>query len=166
MKYAIALGSNLGDRKHNLKAAMLRIADFAIIKRVSSIYETKALVPHGAPQSWDLNFYNAVILIELQPKRSPLQLLCKLKAIEKSLGRSTNYIKWAPRVIDLDIILAEQALAGEQLTIPHPQFMRRDFVLTPLLEILCDKYAKLFSIDIKQLKQAVPVQNIIRKLND
>ena len=125
----IALGTNLGDKRENLKQALCKIEekDNKVVLK-SYIYETK---PYGVKEQPD--FYNAVIGI-LTPYK-PLTLLNVLKTIEFEMGRKESK-KWGPRIIDLDIILyGSVILDDDQLTIPHPDFRNRDFVLRPLKEI-------------------------------
>ena len=125
----IAMGTNLGNKQENLKTALSKIEEKAnkvVLK--SYIYETK---PYGVKEQPD--FYNAVIGI-LTPYK-PLALLNVLKTIEQEMGRQKAE-KWGPRIIDLDIILyGDVILDDERLTIPHPDFRNRDFVLRPLKEI-------------------------------
>ena len=95
---------------------------------VSSFYEAKPLgnIEQG-------NFLNAVIFINTQ--LNPIELFSFVKNIEKELGRLVTY-KWGPRVIDLDILLFDDIVyKDEQLTIPHPGLLDRDFVLVPLAEL-------------------------------
>src|SRR6056297_304655 len=125
----IALGTNLGDKRENLKQALCKIEekDNKVVLK-SYIYETK---PYGVKEQPD--FYNAVIGI-LTPYK-PLALLNVLKTIESEMGREKAE-KWGPRIIDLDIILyGDIILDDDRLKIPHPDFKNRDFVLRPLKEI-------------------------------
>lgn len=130
----LGLGSNLGDRKANLEAALaaLALADVHIL-RVSSVYETDALLPEDAPAEWDIPYYNIVAAAEsaLQPEA----LLEAAKRVERQLGRK-DVGRWGPRVIDIDILAHGGAvMQGENLTIPHPRTLDRDFVMVPLAEI-------------------------------
>ena len=125
----IALGTNLGDKRENLKQALCKIEekDNKVVLK-SYIYETK---PYGVKEQPD--FYNAVIGI-LTPYK-PQALLNVLKTIEGEMGREETE-KWGPRIIDLDIILyGDIILDDDRLKIPHPDFKNRDFVLRPLKEI-------------------------------
>jgi len=125
----IALGTNLGDRKENLNQAISKIEETGnVVVLKSYIYETK---PYGVKEQPD--FYNAVIGV-LTPYK-PLALLNVLKSIEAEMGRKDTK-KWGSRIIDLDIILyGDIVLDDERLTLPHPDFRNRDFVLRPLKEI-------------------------------
>lgn len=126
----IGIGSNLGYRFLNIRKALHLIAEQAISKmRVSVILETKAILPPGAPLVWDLPYLNLVISGETS--LSPQALLVNLKNIEKTLGRDLQAPRWAPRVIDLDILAwDEKILSEDTLKIPHPEFMNRHFLVS------------------------------------
>lgn len=130
----LGLGSNLGDRKANLEAALAALALAGVhIQRVSSVYETDALLPEDAPTEWDIPYYNIAVVAEssLQPEA----LLDVVKQVEQQLGRE-NVGRWGPRVIDIDILAhGVSMMQSERLTIPHPQMLGRDFVMVPLAEI-------------------------------
>lgn len=130
----MGLGTNIGDRKANLRQAIseLEAAGINIIK-VSSVYETE---PVGVvEQDW---FYNMVAGVETI--LSAEDLLLTVKAIEEKMGRATTY-HWGPRVIDIDILLYDdlqlkkEVEPGRQLNLPHPELKNRAFVIQPLLEI-------------------------------
>ena len=164
MKYLIALGSNLGDRKNNINQAISKISDFAIVEAVSSIYETKALLPEGAPVTWAENFYNSAILITAKPSFTAHELLQRLKQIETEMGRPQIYKKWAPRIIDLDIIIGPEDVSTEGLIVPHPQLAMRDFVLIPCREIAHDYYIKSLGKKFEELDVEHLEKNVIRKV--
>lgn len=126
----IALGSNVGDRLHNLSEAIVMLKDHTNISLVSSssIYET---APVGYTEQAD--FLNMVVLVKTNLTAYELLDVC-LK-IELELGRKRE-IKWGPRTIDLDILLYNQEnMETEKLIVPHPRMHERAFVLAPLLEI-------------------------------
>jgi 2-amino-4-hydroxy-6-hydroxymethyldihydropteridine diphosphokinase len=128
----LALGSNLGDRKANLRAAVERLASTRTgniaIERVSAIYET---APVGVTAQPD--FYNLVV--EIRTDLPPRELLRECLAVESSLGRVRTE-RWGPRTIDVDVLWYEGASLEEtDLTLPHPRMLERSFVLTPLAEI-------------------------------
>lgn len=125
----IALGSNLGDREENLAIARRRLEGILQEVKFSSIYETE---PVGyLEQPWFLNQV-CVGKTELYP----IALLFWLKDTEKELGRVPGP-RFGPRRIDLDIIFYENwVFSSELLTLPHPRYRERAFVLQPLLEIL------------------------------
>ncbi|MEO8458289.1 MAG: 2-amino-4-hydroxy-6-hydroxymethyldihydropteridine diphosphokinase [Chloroflexota bacterium] len=127
----IGLGSNMGDRRANLRAALIALARSVRITAVSSLYETD---PVGPPQE---NYYNAVAAIETD--RAPAEVLGILWQIERDLGREPIHERNAPRPIDLDILLfGALRLNSSRLTVPHPRLAERAFVLVPLREIAGD----------------------------
>lgn len=131
----LGLGSNLGDRQANLEAALAALVADASLRllRVSSVYQSAALLPENAPADWDIAYYNIVVAAEgdVPPER----LLAAVKAIEAKLGRK-DVGRWGPRVIDIDILAhGDEVMEGETLTLPHPAMLERDFVMVPLAEI-------------------------------
>ncbi len=133
VKAYIALGSNLGDKIENLKSAvcMLEENSSCLVVKKSSLYITKPVGIEDQPE-----FLNAVV--ELETSLNPNDLLELCLNIEKRLGRKRT-IRWGPRVIDLDILLYDNlTVCEENLKIPHPEMMKRAFVLVPLAEIAPD----------------------------
>ena len=130
----IALGANVGDRRANIDAALqwLRDTPHIEVSRVSSFLDNPAV--GGPPGSGD--FLNAVA--EIQTTCSARELLQVLLDAETHLGRQRRE-KWAPRTIDLDLILyGDQVIQTPDLTVPHPLMHQRRFVLAPLAEIAPD----------------------------
>ena len=126
----IALGSNLGDRRYNLLRAVHALGKFVRIVRVSAIRET---APVDAPPR-SPHFLNMVILG--YTKLAPQALLEALLATESRLGRRRRGVRNEPRVIDLDLILhSAHRVRSAQLTLPHPRFRQRRFVMEPLAEV-------------------------------
>jgi 2-amino-4-hydroxy-6-hydroxymethyldihydropteridine diphosphokinase len=126
----LGLGSNLGDKAANLRAAVryLRDGKCCCVARVSSLYVTKAVGLADQP-----DFLNAVV--ELRTSLNPDELLAKCREVERKIGR-VRTIRWGPRVIDLDILIYENACVNTQdLVIPHRRLRERAFVLAPLAEI-------------------------------
>lgn len=132
----IALGSNLGDRAHNLLLAVRALRalhdpsqDFLI----SPIYQTEPrMCPPDSPQ-----FFNAVI--ELAWCGTPADLHGQTQTIEAALGRTRSALRNAPRVIDIDILyIGVHSLQTPTLTLPHPRLGERRFVLEPLAAIRPD----------------------------
>jgi 2-amino-4-hydroxy-6-hydroxymethyldihydropteridine diphosphokinase len=130
MEVYLSLGSNVGDRLENLRAAVAALcADEEIeVLRESRVYETEPVgdVDQGA-------FLNMAVAVETT--LAPLEFLDRAQAIETRLGRVPTH-RWGPRVIDIDIVLwNDMVMETERLTIPHPEFRKRAFVLAPLAEI-------------------------------
>jgi len=129
---AIALGSNLGDREQHLRDALTALAPIVHNLRVSTFHDT---APVGVPGPQPM-FLNAAAVGETT--LSANALLEQLLAIEASLGRVRPYPN-APRTVDLDLILYDAAIEeSARLTLPHPRFRERRFVLEPLAEIAPD----------------------------
>ncbi len=123
----IALGSNLGDRRWYLRRAIDELQRVISIVRVSSIIETE---PVDAPPP---KFLNMVIVGHT--RLSPEALLDALLDIEAKLGRRRT-TRNAPRVIDLDLILhGANRRRSARLTLPHPRYREREFVMRPLREV-------------------------------
>lgn len=142
--YAIALGSNRpgrhGPPERTLRAAIAALKPVA----VSPILHTPALGPSKR------RFANAVALIET--RETPPELLRRLKAIERDFGRRPGQ-RWGARILDLDIILwSGSAWASPGLTVPHPAFRTRDFVLRPLMAVAPDWRDPLTGLSIRQLR--------------
>jgi len=127
----IGIGSNLGDRKANTLEAIDRVSRLPATRlvRASSLYESE---PLGNAKTW---FVNSVI--EIETEFPPDELLRKLKAMEKAMGRKpVKGKRWGSRVIDLDILLSNQDIVDKRsLKIPHPEMHKRRFVLLPLAEL-------------------------------
>ena len=143
----IGLGSNIGDRFHYIEQALELIDDSktTYIVKKSKLIET---IPVGVVEQ--NQFINSVI--EVKTLLTPQELLEFLLNIEKSLNR-TRTIKWGPRTIDLDILLYDDLVLNEpNLCIPHPEMLKRMFVLEPLSEIApyrLHPIARRYIIDLK-----------------
>ncbi|MEY3182108.1 MAG: 2-amino-4-hydroxy-6-hydroxymethyldihydropteridine pyrophosphokinae [Pseudomonadota bacterium] len=135
----IGLGSNLGNRWEWIRHALMRMEHNGLsIKRQASLYENKALLSPNAPSEWDKPYLNTAVLIETS--LSPADCLRRLKTIEQVLGRDSQHLTWAPRTIDLDILVwGDVCIDTTELTIPHPGLQHRIFALLPLLE-LCPEW--------------------------
>ncbi|WP_248663812.1 2-amino-4-hydroxy-6-hydroxymethyldihydropteridine diphosphokinase [Fuchsiella alkaliacetigena] len=126
----LSLGSNLGDREDYLRQAIAKLSAHCEIKvlNTSAVYQTEAV---GYEEQAD--FLNLVVEIESSLK--PIELLDFTQEIENQLDR-TREIRWGPRTIDIDIILfGQEEINSPRLTIPHPRFHKRAFVLVPLAEL-------------------------------
>ena len=123
----IGLGSNKGDRLKNIKVALDHLKEKIAVEKVSSFYLTE---PVGMKGRW---FVNCVL--EGKTEQSPEKLLDTLLQIEKRMGRIREKKK-NPRVIDLDLLLYEDAVVDKvDLIVPHPHLHKRRFTLIPLVEI-------------------------------
>ncbi|MGB9474770.1 MAG: 2-amino-4-hydroxy-6-hydroxymethyldihydropteridine diphosphokinase [Candidatus Udaeobacter sp.] len=133
MRTAVALGSNLGDRLDNLRAARQRIVEFHDVQPPilsSSICETEPVdCEPGA-----LKFFNTVL--EFDYEGDPVQLLERLLRIEESLGRKHDHRKNISRTIDIDLLYwGDRRIHNKRLQLPHSQMDQRRFVLQPLADI-------------------------------
>jgi 2-amino-4-hydroxy-6-hydroxymethyldihydropteridine diphosphokinase len=127
----VSLGSNLGDRAGNLLLGIRGILDTGhVVTRLSQIYETEPVETFPQP-----NFLNMVAELNVEVGLKPEEVLEQLLGIEQLLGRRRDSNK-GPRTIDLDLLLyGEEVVDNQRLTLPHPQFHRRRFVLVPLSEL-------------------------------
>lgn len=126
----LSLGSNIGDKKAYLEAALDRLNQLpqTTVAAVSSFYETAAW---GKTDQDD--FLN--ICCQLETELDAQQLLTECQKIEKDLQR-VRHEHWGPRTIDIDILLyGSEHIATETLNVPHPYMTERAFVLVPLFEI-------------------------------
>jgi 2-amino-4-hydroxy-6-hydroxymethyldihydropteridine diphosphokinase len=127
----LGLGSNIGDRRAHLQAAVAALPAHGVdVLASSSVYETEPVgeVLDQAP------FLNAAVRIETA--LAPEAVLDAAKAVERELGRKAGGPRHGPRPIDVDLLLLGDApYRSERLTLPHPEVTRRRFVLVPLLEL-------------------------------
>ena len=129
----LSLGTNLGNRKRNIREAIDKIGEqIGVVKRQSALYETK---PWGYSSPND--FINACVLV-LTPM-APRQVLEATQRIEREMGRTLKSVdgEYHDRIIDIDILLYDDMEINEKdLIIPHPLMHQRDFVMIPLREII------------------------------
>ena len=125
----LSLGSNVGDRTDNLTKATVELSKKMKIVKSSSIYETEPLLFEN-----QTSFIN--MILEVDYKGSPDQLLESIKIIENDMGREPTF-RYGPRLIDIDIIFFNNyEVNQDNLTIPHYDWKNRLFVLEPLYELL------------------------------
>ncbi len=125
----ISLGSNVGNRGKRLKSAVASIGKIAGVKvlKKSRVYETKPLGPSRR------TFFNCAL--KIKTTRSAMGLLIEFKRLEVLAGRKPG-LRWGPRPLDIDLIAyGSQKVKNAWLQIPHPQAVKRAFVLAPLLDI-------------------------------
>lgn len=129
----LGLGSNLGERAAHLTEALRRLHSHPRLEvvKVSCVYETDPVGPQDQP-----DFFNLVA--QVQVNCTPEELLAIVQQVEREMGRVRTE-RWGPRNIDIDILLyGNQTIDTPELQVPHPQMMRRQFVLVPLAEIAPD----------------------------
>jgi len=154
----LALGSNLGNAVFNLHSAVQKIKTLGLVSKIADIYISK---PYG--YTHQNNFYNTAILLKTQ--KQPAELINNIYLIEKKLKKNKKIIN-GPRNIDIDIIFyGKKIYQSNNLTIPHPRAVDRDFVLYPILDIdpffqhpVCKK-------SIKTLAKELNKKFIIKKLS-
>jgi 2-amino-4-hydroxy-6-hydroxymethyldihydropteridine diphosphokinase len=132
VRATIALGSNLGDRRAHLAAAVaaLRADPDVRVVAVSAWHET---APVGGPPGQG-DFLNGAV--EVETALGARELLRRLPAIERARGRERGAARAAPRTLDLDLILYGDEVHDEpDRVVPHPRAAERDFVLRPMAEI-------------------------------
>ena len=127
----LGLGSNVGDRRDRLQAAVDALARAGVgVLAASSVYDTD---PVGEVKD-QRSFLNACLRVETALEPEPLLDACK--ALERDLGREPGGIRHGPRPIDVDVLLlGDLEHHSDRLTLPHEQVLARRFVLIPLLEL-------------------------------
>ena len=148
----LGLGSNVGDRLKNLQNAVRLLSSKINVSAVSDIYES---VPEGEGESESPLFLNMAIAVETILSLEDLLILCK--GIEVTMGRKQEK-RNAPRVIDLDILCAEEtSTCSPQLSVPHASMHRRAFVLAPLCELCPDYIHPLLGKTVEELLGELPI---------
>jgi 2-amino-4-hydroxy-6-hydroxymethyldihydropteridine diphosphokinase len=140
----LALGSNLGDRSANLRAAIAALPPDVHVVQESQIYETPP---------WGFTDQPAFLNMALKGKTvlGPVELLHRLKNLETGLGRQPS-VRWGPRLIDMDILFyAGLILEIQGLVIPHPHLHERAFVLVPLADLAPDLIHPVFCKSVREL---------------
>jgi len=134
MHVYLGLGSNLGERRHQLVVALEMLEERGIkIDRRSPVVESPAALPVDAPTEWNRPFLNLAVRCEVNC--SPMEMLTLIEEIHLTMGRKDREPS-CPRLIDIDILLwGEERLENCGLIVPHPRLHKRNFVLTPLISI-------------------------------
>ena len=124
----LGLGTNLGDRRANLRDAVARLRHLVEVEAISSIYESDPVGYADQPSFWNM-------VTRVSTQLSPQELLAGLTGIERAMGRMRSF-RNAPRIIDLDVLLYGDLVLSERgLQLPHPRMTGRAFVLRPLAEL-------------------------------
>ncbi len=155
----LSLGSNVGDREANLRAAIdeLPHAGVAVI-RVSSFYETEPVDLREQP--WFLN-----CAVKVETHFDAIMLLRALREIEAKMG-SRKLMAKGPRLIDMDILLyGTETINTKELQVPHPRMHLRRFVLVPLAEIAPEVVDPELKKTVKQLLEGTPDNSTVRRFH-
>jgi 2-amino-4-hydroxy-6-hydroxymethyldihydropteridine diphosphokinase len=150
----LGLGSNIGDRASNLRAAAGELAAGGVrIRRASPIYETEPV--DYTQQRWFLNQ-----VVEADTELFPMQLLSRIGQIERGLGRVRTVPK-GPRTIDIDILFYGQAIIhSATLELPHPRMAQRRFVLAPLADLAPSLRHPVTHLTIREMLDRAPAQTL------
>jgi 2-amino-4-hydroxy-6-hydroxymethyldihydropteridine diphosphokinase len=153
MEYILSVGTNIGDRKANIDNCInaINLIPYTDVIEQSAIYETE---PVGYARQE--NFYNIVLKVEsiLEPN----EMLGACLGIEAGFGRLRS-IRFGPRILDVDIIFAEnEKVESRNLSLPHPRYFERRFVLEPLLDIFPNGIV--YGTDIKPFIEKIEGQQI------
>jgi 2-amino-4-hydroxy-6-hydroxymethyldihydropteridine diphosphokinase len=153
----LSLGSNMGDREANLRAAIARLAELGRVEAESSFYETEPV--EVVDQPWFLN-----CAAKLATELCAEELLAGVLGIERAMGRERTRPK-GPRLIDIDIVLfGEQVIDTAGLKVPHPGLHERLFVLEPLAEIAPGAVHPRLMKSVRELRDVLrPASPVVRR---
>lgn len=155
----LGLGTNLGDRVANLKAAVTALASVAEIEALSRVYETAPLYVTDQPA-----FLN--MAARARTRLDPHHLLERLKSIEDRLGRVAS-VRYGPRLIDLDILFYDDAVIdSDTLVIPHPRLPERRFALAPLADVAAEVRHPLAQRTVGELLSSLPGDDDVHVVAD
>lgn len=154
----LSLGSNVGDRAKNLRAAIDELPHAGVaVKKVSSFYETEPVDLREQP--WFLN-----CALETETHFDAITLLRALREIETKMG-SKKLVAKGPRLIDMDILLyGSERIDTSELQVPHPRMHLRRFVLAPLAEIAPGAMHPTLKMTAAQLLERTPDRSAVREV--
>ena len=166
MEVGLSIGGNMGDRLAHLRNAVKAIARTPGIEllAVSPVYETE---PVGVkPEYLDMAYLNAVVIIS--STLPPTELSETIHKIEEQLGRTRSDDRYAPRTIDIDLLYAGNTICEEEnLTLPHPRWAERRFVLQPLADVRPNLHIPGSRLSVAEHLTALPPDSeAVKKLPD
>ena len=140
-----------------LRQAIEKLSSLGAVARVSSFYETEPVERTGQP--WFVN-----CAVELKTEKMPRQLIAAILKLEENMGRKRTQDK-GPRNIDIDILLFGKSIIHTKgLIVPHPAMHQRRFVLEPLAEIAPDERHPVLKRTIRELRDALPAGQAVKKM--
>lgn len=157
----LALGSNVGDAEDHIKTAIKLLNEQLHGIRRAPLYRSKAV---GYTDQAD--FVNTALACETGLE--PAELLAFIKSVEERTGRVQRF-RWGPREIDVDLILYDDLQQQtDKLTIPHPAFRERDFVLQPLVDLDPDLVDPVSEQTVQQLLDRLPAdrRSILKRIDE
>jgi 2-amino-4-hydroxy-6-hydroxymethyldihydropteridine diphosphokinase len=152
----LSLGSNLGDREQQIHSTLKKIEE-----RIGEIISISALY-HTAPVGFESPHQFVNCVCEVSSKLDIYTIFAITQMIEKEMGRAEKSVdgRYSDRVMDIDLIMAgDLVIDTQELTLPHPRFHQRDFVLRPLCEIAPDQVHPLLGKSIRQLFEELEVSS-------
>lgn len=152
----LSLGSNLGDREQQIHSTLKKIEE-----RIGKIISLSALY-HTAPVGFESPHQFVNCVCEVSSKLDIYTIFAITQMIEKEMGRAEKSVdgRYSDRVMDIDLIMAgDLVIDTQELTLPHPRFHQRDFVLRPLCEIAPDQVHPLLGKSIRQLFEELEVSS-------
>lgn len=151
----LGLGSNVGDPLRRIESALSELPEKGVsVVRASRLYRTEPV--GGPPQDW---YANAVAEVGFEGEPEELLRVCQF--IESLHGRKREG-KNAPRTLDLDILLiGDRILDSSDLTIPHPRFRERRFVLVPMVEVAPDFEDPISGLTMRELLSRCPDRSAV-----
>ncbi len=151
-KIILSIGANVGEREKNINKCLEELSKISNIINASSIYESEPVLYEEQD-----NFLNLVV--EIDYKNSPEDLLQEIKNIEKRIGRKKTF-RYGPRKIDIDIIFFNNIeLMSRQLTIPHYDWQNRRFVVEPLGELFKEFQLLEYKINSQKVRKVTNIFN-------